>query len=127
MIKYQKLLIFTFAVMSCMDNSNPNTGKNELTNRNDITNEREVQIFPNEVFDTLLKHEKSKHYETDFMEYGCGLRSFLYQGIVNGQNFGIKTNCTDGSIIVYMKKLINWQVIDSIDENIAWNFKKFVT
>lgn len=79
------------------------------------------------ILDTLNKYEKYHYYKTDFMELGCGLCSFLYQGILNRQNFGIKTNCTDGTIVLYMKKDNKWIIVDSIDESIGWNFKTFIT
>ena len=79
------------------------------------------------ILDTLYKYENFKRYETDFMEIGFELRSFLYQGILNGHNFGIKTNCDNGTIVVYMKRNNKWIAIDHIDENIGWNFKTFST
>jgi hypothetical protein len=117
--------MLTLMNLSCLDNKK--TESIELTNKSANLNHRELAVYPGGIHDTLVLNEKSKQYETSFMEHGFGLRSFLYQGIVNGQNFAIKTNCTDATIVVYMKQSNKWQIIDSIAEGIGWNFKTFIT
>lgn len=83
----------------------------------------EYQVSPSMIIDTLIKHESLEKYQTYFTEAGWRLSSYLYGGMLNGEKFSIKTNCNDGTVILYMKKKNKWNIIDSIDEQIGWNFK----
>jgi hypothetical protein len=89
--------------------------------------ENVVQTDSSAILDTLINHEQSKHYQTAFLESGQDLVSQLYTGIVNGQHFGLKSSCFDGTIVVYAKVNKEWKAIAKIDEGIGGNSKGFVT
>lgn len=123
-MKIHTCLLLT--ILSCNSSSNEIKKKKQvIPENNEFFMEREKCLDSLAILDLIKKHENEIHYKTCFMETGSHLISCLYQGILNNQCFGIKTNCFDGTIVVYMKHKKKWQIIDYIDENIGWNFKTF--
>jgi hypothetical protein len=67
----------------------------------------------------MEKNGKSK----DYCEEWGDLSSYIYIGVANGKDYGIKSNCNDGTVMIYMKINKKWQVIDTIDEDLGTNFE----
>lgn len=113
-------ILFSLFCFACNEKQSIPTRESE-----NMHTSNDWQIEPSTILDTLIKYEKLANYQTDFIEEGWKLISCLYQGKVNGIHFGIKTNCNDGTIMVYHKKYGSWIVTDSLNDGIGWNFKTF--
>ena len=123
-MSFKNILLLLIIYLSACHSKTKETEKQKIPIKKDLYQQSDSLA----ILDTLIKYEKYQHFETNFEELGCGgSASFLYQGVLNKQNFGIKTNCFDGTIVVYMKKNKKWEIIDIIDENIGWNFETFIT
>lgn len=99
-MSFKNTLLLLITYLSACNSKTKETEKQKTPIKNDFYQQSDSLA----ILDTLMKHENYHHFETNFKELGCDLSSFLYQGVLNKQNFGIKTNCFDGTIVVYMKK-----------------------